>query len=87
VVDPDLLPAEMLDYHHQRHTKQDIQDHSTGSLSIDTLLMKTEMQLIEDVLKQTKGNKTMAARKLGISRYSLTRRLKKIQKKTHRQET
>ena len=42
------------------------------------ILSNVEMELIEKVLKDTKGNKTEAARKLGISKTTLWRRLNRV---------
>lgn len=74
-VDKNLLPKEMLDY-----KPVVLPDPGKKHTPIDAVLLKVEQEIIDDALKQTKGNKTMAARLLEISRYSLTRRIKKLQK-------
>ena len=78
-VDKSLLPREMLDYKNEKNPGLNFQDSKKNNTSIDMILLKVEKQIIDDALKQTKGNKTMAARLLGISRYSLTRRINKLQ--------
>jgi len=79
-VDKDLLPQEMLDYKNSEIPELKSQDKGNKDTPIDTVLLEVEKQIIDDALKQTKGNKTMAASLLGISRYSLTRRINKIEK-------
>ncbi|MDD5204659.1 MAG: sigma-54 dependent transcriptional regulator [Desulfobacterales bacterium] len=46
--------------------------------SIDEVLALVERELIEEILRQTGGNKSNTARKLGISRFSLSRRMEKL---------
>jgi DNA-binding NtrC family response regulator len=91
-VDKDLLPPEMLDFKYHdapapKSRKYESKNNSTSNhhqkknnIPIDTVLLEVEKQMIDDALKQTKGNKTLAAGLLDISRYSLTRRIKKIEK-------
>jgi len=50
------------------------------SAAIDNLLVSKEKELISLVLSETKGNKTEAARKLGISRATLHRKLREMRK-------
>ena len=58
---------------------------STGDLlrgkSLDEALLSVEGRLIREVLSQSKDNKTLAAKRLGISRFSLKRRIDKVAKK------
>jgi two-component system response regulator AtoC len=49
--------------------------------SLDDALLTVEGRLIKEVLAQSKGNKTLAAKRLGISRFSLKRRIDKVAKK------
>ena len=77
-VNKDLLPQEMLDYKNSGVPQLKFQNNETNHAPIDTALLKVEKQILDDALKQTQGNKTMAASLLGISRYSLTRRINKL---------
>ena len=79
-VDKDILPREMLDYNSQKSPSLKFQRDGADDIPIDTALLKVEKHIIDDALKQTKGNKTTAAHLLGISRYSLTRRINKLEK-------
>ncbi|WP_299980286.1 sigma-54 dependent transcriptional regulator [Desulfobacula sp.] len=88
-VDKSLLPREILEYKKSGIPELKFQgptNHAQGKKStpIDTVLLEVEKQIIDDVLKKTKGNKTLAARLLDISRHSLTRRIKKYQKENKR---
>ncbi|NOX33486.1 MAG: sigma-54-dependent Fis family transcriptional regulator [Deltaproteobacteria bacterium] len=83
-VDKNLLPREMLDYKNPGVPELKFQGRGKNHTPIDMVLLKVEKQIIDDVLKQTKGNKTMAARMLDISRYSLIRRINKLQKENKR---
>ena len=80
MVGKDLLPREMLAYKAPGCPKVTVQSTEKNNTPIDTVLLGIEKQLIDDALKQTNGNKTMAARLLDISRYSLARRLNKLGK-------
>ncbi|MCD4674618.1 MAG: sigma-54 dependent transcriptional regulator [Desulfobacula sp.] len=79
-VDINLLPREMLDYKNTGNRELKIQGNGTNGIPIDLVLLKVEKQIIDDALKQTKGNKTLSAGLLGISRYSLIRRINKLEK-------
>lgn len=48
---------------------------------LDEALLAVEHEFITDALSQSDGNKTLAAKRLGISRFSLKRRIDKIAKK------
>ena len=48
-----------------------------GSNSNIGVLQQSELELIKDALKETRGNRTLAARKLGISVTTLWRKIKK----------
>jgi len=85
-VDKSLLPQEMLEYTNKGIPKLKFQNQTNqdqgNPLPIDTALLNLEKQIIDDTLKKTNGNKTMAARLLDISRYSLTRRINKLENKS-----
>ena len=49
----------------------------------DLTLQEAEKQLIIRALKETEGNRTLAARKLGMSRRNLHRKLHKHQLESH----
>lgn len=90
-VDKGLLPKEMLEYKNSEISdlsfqSQIHQDSQKNQPHIDAVLLKVEKQIIDDALKKTKGNKTMAARLLDISRYSLTRRINKLEKENKIQD-
>lgn len=51
------------------------------SINLDEFLLDVEMELINGALKQSGGNKTKAAKMLGISRARLHRRLEKPEEK------
>lgn len=77
-VDKGLLPPEMITS--QKKNKEELtgrRDLVNGQ-PIDTLLSKVEKDIIEEALRQTRGNKSRAAEILGISRYSLMRRIDKL---------
>jgi two-component system response regulator AtoC len=48
---------------------------------IDHLTTKVKERILTRTLELSKGNKTVAARRLGISRYTLIRELKKVEQK------
>ena len=79
-VDIDLLPLDMLDYKKVAKPEFICEKDQNRHMSIDRILLDVEKQLIEDALEQTNGNKTMAAQLLDISRYSLLRRIKKLER-------
>lgn len=81
-VEKDLLPREMLVYKNPRTNHPDPDTFSQSNTSIDQTLLKVEEQLIDNALVQTKGNKTLAAEVLGISRFSLNRRMNKLKTQT-----
>jgi two-component system response regulator AtoC len=84
-VGKDLLPREMLDYQAPRGNPAGLANTGKKPRPIDTVLVSVEKQLIEDALKKTNGNKTQAARLLNISRYSLTRRINRLEKEIREQ--
>lgn len=51
---------------------------ATDQLPIDRMLAVVEKELLENALKESGGNKTLAAEKLGISRFALKRRLDRL---------
>lgn len=84
-VDKELLPQEMLAYKQPKTMDLKIgtpihHGPKKNNTPIDTILLTVEKQIIDDALKQTDGNKTMAAHLLNISRYSLARRITKLEK-------
>ncbi|RLC29243.1 MAG: sigma-54-dependent Fis family transcriptional regulator, partial [Deltaproteobacteria bacterium] len=85
-VDKDLLPREMLNYKNPGVPELKFQGRGKNNTSIDMILLEVEKQIIEDSLRQTTGNKTMAARQLDISRYSLTRRINKLKRESRRHD-
>ena len=80
IVDKDLLPPEMTTSHKEETGGLIGREELSNGQPIDTLLSKVEKEIIEDALRQTKGNKSRAAVLLGISRYSLTRRIDKLRR-------
>jgi len=90
-VDKNLLPQEMLAYKQPKTMELKIgtpinHDPKKTNTPIDTILLTVEKQIIDGALKQTDGNKTMAARLLDISRYSLARRITKLEKEGEPQD-
>ncbi len=79
-VGKDLLPGEMLEYNHPKSQPPVLGVPLQKNGPIDTVLSSLEKQIIDDALEKTNGNKTLAARLLDISRYSLSRRLHKLEK-------
>ncbi|MBW2590092.1 MAG: sigma-54-dependent Fis family transcriptional regulator, partial [Deltaproteobacteria bacterium] len=77
-VDKDLLPQEMITRQKEKTGGLTGRENWLNGQPIDTLLSKVEKEIIEDALRQTKGNKSRAAEILGISRYSLTRRIDRL---------
>ncbi len=77
-VEKDLLPKEMIAYKNTDIKAPATDAASLSGTSIDQALLKFEAQLIENALHTTKGNKTLAADRLGISRFSLNRRINKL---------
>lgn len=85
-VGKDLLPREMLDYNHPKPQSPVLGAPPQKNGPIDTVLSSLEKQIIDDALEKTNGNKTLAARMLDISRYSLSRRLHKLEKEIPSQD-
>ncbi|MCP4021986.1 MAG: sigma-54-dependent Fis family transcriptional regulator [Desulfobacteraceae bacterium] len=88
-VGKDLLPKEMLDADQsQNHELISGSDQFwTGkskqggaALPIDDILLLAEKEIIDDALQKTGGNKSKAAELLGVSRYSLNRKMNKFKK-------
>jgi PAS domain S-box-containing protein len=59
---------------------QEKQSSSVGMTADEGLLKNAEADMIKKVLEETKGNKTLAAERLGISVTTLWRRLKRLEK-------
>ncbi len=76
-ITPDLLSISRQGEHRASKGKR-----APGGLSLDELgehpLMEAERELIKQAIKRSRGNKKEAARLLGISRFSLQRRLEKL---------
>jgi DNA-binding NtrC family response regulator len=51
---------------------------SAGSASLRELCRRYEARLVEDVLAETRWNVSAAARRLGLSRVGLTKKLKTL---------
>lgn len=83
-VEKSLLPKEMLDYKVPEPMSPALEHAGKSRVSIDRALLRLEKQLIADALHRTEGNKTLAAELLGISRFSLNRRINKLRKQTER---
>lgn len=58
----------------------------TTSISLDETLLELEKNLIEKVLQEARGNRALAARRLGVSRARLLRRLAQLQITSHDNE-
>lgn len=80
IIDKDLLPQEMITSQKEKIGGLTGREEWLNGRPIDDLLSKVEKDIIEEALRQTKGNKSRAAEILGISRYSLTRRIDKLRK-------
>jgi two-component system response regulator AtoC len=86
MIAPDSLPAEMRETANQEKLKIQIdgllpQLSSEGmnfTLVTERIANDIKRRIIENTLEVSKGNKTAAARRLGISRYKLIREQKKI---------
>ncbi|WP_022664283.1 sigma-54-dependent transcriptional regulator [Desulfospira joergensenii] len=79
VIGPDVLPRE---FSRKSETGRDFpalekEDPEPGE-DLKTSLDRFESRLICSALEKTKGNKTKAGRRLGISRFSLNRRLERL---------
>ncbi len=59
-------------------SKEYMQNTSVGVISSEGLLKRAEGEIIKKVLEDTKGNKTLAAERLGISVTTLWRKLKSL---------
>jgi len=77
-IDKDLLPHEMITSQKEKTGGLPGREEWLNGQPIDAMLSKVEKDIIEEALRQTKGNKSRAAEILGISRYSLTRRIDKL---------
>ncbi len=80
-VDKNLLPREIIDSKAIENFKKQFQDKKKINMPIDKALLEFEKQIIDNALELTGGKKNMAAEALGISRYSLNRRIKRVRKK------
>ncbi len=78
IVDKNLLPPEMITSQQEKMGGFKGREEWLNGRPIDSLLSEVEKDIIEEALRQTKGNKSRAAEILGISRYSLMRRIDKL---------
>ncbi|AFM23544.1 sigma-54-dependent transcriptional regulator [Desulfomonile tiedjei] len=76
----DLLPQEMRNYAPMKPMDFVQSARETQSLSIEDVLAQVEQDIIDDALRQTGGNMSRAAKLLGISRFSLIRRIDRLRK-------
>jgi len=75
-IDADVLAEALNNYNASK-------DHDAAKNSLiknEGILQKAEKDIIREVIKQTRGNKSLAAKKLGISVTTLWRRLKSLEK-------
>ncbi|MCD6153769.1 MAG: sigma 54-interacting transcriptional regulator [Syntrophobacterales bacterium] len=94
LITPDNLPREIKKARFPEEITIPAEEYfsyrSSGSLDykllIDQLTMKIKEKILFKTLKISKGNKTVAAQRLGISRYTLLRELKKLEKKEYKME-
>lgn len=77
-VGKELLPREMQDQKAASDVTSSPLPDPGPDAPLDTVLLRTEERLIREALERADGNKSLAARRLGISRYSLNRRLNKF---------
>lgn len=56
----------------------EVLQQTTATTGGSSLLKDSEKQLIEQALKEAKGNKTQAAERLGMSREGLRKKLKRL---------
>ena len=79
-VEKDILPPEMIDGRENRIERRIGGDRFSNGMPLDLILAKVEEKVIRDTLKDTGNNKTRAAEMLGISRFSLQRRIDRLGK-------
>ena len=68
-------PHETITYHHFSEAIQ--QDFAPPSPAIKELIQQDQIELLRNAIKEAKGNYGVAAKKLGINRSTLWRRMKK----------
>jgi len=76
----DLLPQEVRNTPPEKLTDFVQAMGETQGLHIGDALARVEKEIIEDALRQTNGNMSRAATLLGISRFSLIRRIDRLQR-------
>ncbi|KAA0258144.1 sigma-54-dependent Fis family transcriptional regulator [Deferribacter autotrophicus] len=77
VIDIEDLPGDIFSVKSEKRIKERIKSDNT--LDLDTKVLLFEKELILDALIKAKGNKSEAAKLLGISRYALLRKIKKYE--------
>ncbi|BAI80863.1 two-component system, NtrC family, response regulator [Deferribacter desulfuricans SSM1] len=77
VIDIDDLPPDIFSGKPEKRIKEKIK--SDNFLDLDTKVLLFERELILDALIKAKGNKSEAAKLLGVSRYALLRKIKKYE--------
>jgi len=76
----DLLPQEMRNTRPEKLTDVVPAVGEAQSLLIEDALARVEREIIENALRQTEGNMSRAAKLLGISRFSLIRRIDRLRR-------
>ncbi len=85
-VDAGLLPINRVDCLPTDISELTLEKSQNKAVSIDTILFDVERKLIGDALNAANGNKTQAAKQLKISRYSLIRRIKKLNREDKKKD-
>jgi len=79
-IEKHLLPPEMIGGQNEKIRGWIGKDEWLDDSPVDEILFEVEREIIKDALRKTQGNKTKAARILGISRFSLNRRIERLGK-------
>ena len=79
IIDKDLLPPEMIDGNKETANHRKTMHIQSSGHTLEENLAAIESRLIGAALQKAKGNKTRAAKLLGISRFALNRRLERLQ--------
>ena len=79
-IEKDLLPPELFDGPKDKPAGFIDAQEESNRLPLDEILAKAEKKIIDDALGKTGGNKSRAAELLGISRFSLNRRMERLRK-------
>ena len=78
VIDKDLLPPAMVNGNFKEFDGTPSPSPDLKSKDLEEMVLRYEKNIIEDALNRSGGNKTIAAEILGVSRFSLNRRLEKL---------